>query len=94
METQEKTKTEVKKPSICQFVLTQFEKNPKIETDDLIEKVQNAAKDGKLRKNKTQFSKTHVVWYRYQIRKGIYRDKVSKECLEGMKLPKPQKASK
>ena len=66
-------KTKVKKNdgkmSIARFVLQEFDTNPKIETEVLIEKVKKL-------NPKSKFKDTHVAWYKYQIRHGIYQERV------------------
>lgn len=80
--------------SISKFVLNEFEKDPSIGTVELIERVQKASKEGRVTKKDSKFSKTHVAWYKYQIRKGIYRDKVSPEMRKELSLGTPQKSLK
>ncbi len=87
-----KDKKIVEKVSIAKFVLSMFDVDPSIGTQTLIDKVLKACKDGILKVSETKFQSTHVAWYRYQIRKGIYKNRVKPETLKGMKLGTPQKA--
>ena len=82
------------KTSIASFVLATFDVKPSIGTEDLISKVKDACKSGKLKVASTKFQATHVAWYRYQIRKGIYKNRVKPATLKAMALGIPQKALK
>ena len=57
------------KISIARFVLMEFDTNPRIETKVLIEKVKKLNPQSK-------FKETHVAWYKYQIRHGLYQERV------------------
>ena len=80
--------------SIAKFVLMQFDIKPSISTSDLIEKVQTAAKKSAFNQKVTRFQASHVAWYRYQIRKGIYQKRVKPATVKALALGKPQKANK
>ena len=82
------------KKSIASFVLATFDVKPSIGTEDLISKVKDACKKGVLKAASTKFQATHVAWYRYQVRKGIYKTRVKPATLKEMSLGTPQKALK
>ena len=58
-------KQESTRPTITEAVLAMFSKNPKMDSENMI---------AQIRKNFpwSKFSKTHVAWYKCQIRKGKY----------------------
>jgi len=64
-EGQESQKQQSSRPTITAFVLAQLSKNPTIGTAELIQFVCSAFPWSK-------FSKTHVAWYKHQIRAGKY----------------------
>ena len=53
------------RPTITRHVLDVLSSNPTIGTIELIDSVVHAFPWSK-------FSKTHVAWYKHQIRKGLY----------------------
>ncbi len=76
------SKTEIKKtrPTISKFVVAEFSANPNIEAEELIKRVRKTFPW-------SVFQKTHVTWYKYQIRQGRYK-------LDGNKKLPPKKVKK
>ena len=67
------------KKIIARFVLSQFDTNPDISTQELVNRVKKYVPTSK-------FSPTHVAWYKFQIRHGIYAKRVKSETFKKLQL--------